>query len=103
MIQIEPMKTILLSLSTLILLGATVLSAEVKVSSPDGKAVIAVTDAGGLSYSVFLDGREVVSKSRFGIVADGVDLGADAKLGQIFFAPDSRVVFHVRRSFGGKK
>jgi alpha-glucosidase len=61
---------------------ATVQAAEIKVSSPDGKVIITVTDAGGLSYSVTLDGREVVGKSRFGIVADGVDLGADVKLGK---------------------
>ena len=35
-----------------------------KVLSPDGKVVITVTDAGGLSYSASLDGREVVAKSR---------------------------------------
>ena len=57
-------------------------SAEVKVSSPDGKAVITVTDDGGLSYAVTFDGREVVDKSRFGIIADNVDLGADVKLGK---------------------
>ncbi|HEY5232935.1 MAG TPA: glycoside hydrolase family 97 N-terminal domain-containing protein, partial [Verrucomicrobiae bacterium] len=57
-------------------------SAEVKVSSPDGKAVITVTDDGGLSYTVTFDGREVVDKSRFGIIADNVDLGADVKLGK---------------------
>jgi alpha-glucosidase len=76
------MKTNLLFLSTFILLGATLQAAEIKVNSPDGKAVITVTDAGGLSYTVSLDGREVVGKSRFGIVSDGVDLGADAKLGR---------------------
>ena len=55
---------------------------EVTVKSPDGKAAITVTDDRGLSYSVFLDGRKAVDKSRFGIVSEGVDLGADAKLGQ---------------------
>src|SRR5207244_3380982 len=76
------MKKNILSLLTLVCFSATVHAAEVKVSSPDGKAVIVVTDAGGLSYSVFFDGREVVNKSRFGIIADDVDLGADAKLGK---------------------
>ena len=61
---------------------AVIQAAEVKVSSPDGKAVITVTDAGGLNYAVTFDGREVVAKSRFGIVADDVDLGADVKLGK---------------------
>lgn len=76
------MKTSLLSIATIALLCATTHAAEVRVKSPDGKAVITVTDAGGLSYSVSLDGREVVSQSRFGIICDGVDLGADAKLGK---------------------
>ena len=57
-------------------------AAEIKVSSPDGKVVITVTDDGGLSYAIALDGREVVAKSRFGIVADAVDLGAEVKLGK---------------------
>ncbi len=61
---------------------AAIQAAEVKVSSPDGKAVITVTDSGGLNYAVTFDGREVVAKSRFGIIADGVDLGADVKLGK---------------------
>ena len=57
-------------------------AAEVVVKSPDDKAVVTVTDDGGLSYSVFFDGHEVVGKSRFGIVSDDVDLGANAKLGK---------------------
>lgn len=61
---------------------APVHSAEVTVRSPDRKAVVTVTDEAGLSYSVTFDGREVVGKSRFGIVADGVDLGAEATLGK---------------------
>jgi alpha-glucosidase len=63
-------------------LCATVYAAEIKVGSPDGKAVITVTDSGGLSYTVTLDGREVVTKCRFGIIADDVDLGTDVKLGK---------------------
>ncbi|HLP77073.1 MAG TPA: glycoside hydrolase family 97 catalytic domain-containing protein, partial [Candidatus Paceibacterota bacterium] len=66
-----------------LVLGATaVCAAEVTVKSPDKKAVVTVTDVGGLSYSVTFDGREVVGKSRFGIISDGADLGADAKLGK---------------------
>jgi len=76
------MKNVLLTLAALIPLSATLHAAEIKVSSPDGKVAIIVTDDGGLSYTAVLDGKEVVSKSRFGIVADGVDLGADAKLGK---------------------
>ena len=61
-------------------LCVAVQAAEIKVSSPDGKAVITMTDAGGLSYTVAFDGHEVVARSRFGIIADDVDLGADVKL-----------------------
>ena len=78
-------------------LCATVQAVEIKVSSPDGKAVITVTDAGGLSYSVTFDGREVVAKSRFGIVADDVDLGADVKLGKT----SSRKIRESYSMFGG--
>lgn len=72
----------LLSVSAYLLLCAAVQATEIKVKSPNGRAVIVVTDTGGLNYSVTLDGREVVAKSRLGIVADGVDLGAEVKLGK---------------------
>ena len=80
-----------------VLLGTVVRAAEVKVNSPDGKAVIAVTDAGGLSYSVLFDGREVVGKSRFGIIANGVDLGANVTLGK----SSSRKIRESYSMFGG--
>jgi alpha-glucosidase len=91
------MKANLLSIASLVLLCAAAHAAEIKVSSPDGKAVITVTDAGGLSYSVFFDGREVVSKSRFGIIADGVDLGADVALKK----SSSRRIHEKYSMFGG--
>lgn len=59
---------------------ATVHAAEIQVNSPDGQVVLTLTDAGGLSNSVFSDGREVVARTRFGIIADGVDFGADVML-----------------------
>jgi len=91
------MKVNLLFISELLLLCATVQAAEVKVSSPDGKVVIAVTDAGGLGYSVFFDGREVVSQSRFGIISDGVDLGANVTLKK----SSSRTIRESYSMFGG--
>ena len=91
------MKSIVSTLALMLSFGAAVQSAEVKVSSPDGKAVITVTDAGGLSYAVTFDGREVVAKSRFGIVADDVDLGADVKLGKT----SSRKIRESYAMFGG--
>jgi alpha-glucosidase len=74
-------KNILYS-SALILVVSTALAAEVKVKSPDGKAVVTVSDTGGLNYTVAFDNRDVVTRSRFGIIADNVDLGADVKLGK---------------------
>jgi alpha-glucosidase len=70
---------------------------EIKVKSPDGKVVVTVTDASGLNYAVALDGHEVVAGSRFGIIADGVDLGADAKLGK----SSSRRIRESYAMFGG--
>ena len=97
------MKKDFLIIAIISALGATIQAAEIKVSSPDGKAVITVTDAGGLSYAVTFDGREVVAKSRFGIVADDVDLGADVKLGKTSSRKIQRVLCHVRRSFAGNQ
>ena len=91
------MKENLFVITILGVLCAAAQAAEIKVSSPDGKAVITVTDAGGLSYSVTFDGREVVAKSRFGIVADDVDLGADVKLGKA----SSRKIRESYSMFGG--
>ncbi len=65
--------------------------------SPDGKVAIVVSDSGGLSYSASLDGHEVVAWSRFGIIADGVDLGGDAKLGK----SKSSDIHETYATFGG--
>ena len=91
------MKRFTLSLSVLAVSIASLNSAEVRVKSPDGHVVVAVTDSGGLSYSVSFDGREAVGKSRFGIIADGVDLGTDAALGK----PSSRRIRESYSLFGG--
>jgi len=85
------------SLAALLLLVAVGQSAEVKVNSPDHKVVVTVTDQVGLSYTVSFDGREVVNQSRFGIVADGVDLGAGATLGK----SSSRKIHESYAMFGG--
>jgi alpha-glucosidase len=94
---LSAMKNDLLALTILGAFCATVQAAEIKVSSPDGKAVVTVTDGGGLGYIVTFDGREVVAKSRFGIVADDVDLGADVKLGK----SSSRKIRESYSMFGG--
>lgn len=84
-----------------VLLGfcATASAAEVRAKSPNGKAIIAVTDGGGLSYTVWFDGREVVSKSRFGIIADDVDLGVIVTLGK----SASRRIHESYLIFGGHR
>ncbi len=87
----------LVAVMMLVSLCSAVQATEVKVSSPDGKAVVVVTDAGGLNYSVLFGGREVVGKSRFGIISDGVDLGADVKLGK----SSSRKIRESYAMFGG--
>src|SRR5579864_9307137 len=93
------LKKYLLGLVVLIGLCATASAAEVRAKSPDGKVLIAVTDAGGLSYTVWLEGREVVSESRFGIIADDVDLGANVTLGK----SASRRIHNSYALFGGHR
>jgi alpha-glucosidase len=91
------MKKPVLTIAIISALCAAGQATEIKVSSPDGKAVITVTDEGGLSYAVKFDGREVVAKSRFGIISDGVDMGADAKTGKT----TSRKIRETYPMFGG--
>ncbi len=71
-------KTVLLSC----LLGAGYLSAaQVSVSSPDSAVVMTISDVAGLSYSVSLDNRPVLSDSRLKLVLDGsVELGSDLSI-----------------------
>jgi alpha-glucosidase len=90
-------KTTIPLLAAFVLFATSAQSAEIVVRSPDRKVVAAVTDAGGLSYSVSLDGREVVRQSRFGIVSDGVDLGANVTLGK----SSSRNIRESYAMFGG--
>lgn len=91
------MKKYILTFATLASFAANVQSAEVVVKSPDRSVVIRVTDDGGLGYSVVFDGRTVVDKSRFGIVADGVDLGANVTLGK----SSSHKIHETYAMFGG--
>ena len=51
--------------------------APVSVTSPDGKVaiVIAVGDAGQLTWRASIDGKPVIEPSAMGIVVDGVNLG----------------------------
>jgi alpha-glucosidase len=64
------MKTITLLLAALLALAATPLRAEsVKVTSPDGRIVVTVSDEGGIPrYSASFEGREAVGASRLGLM-----------------------------------
>jgi hypothetical protein len=86
------------SFITLALFVVNAQSVEIVVKSPDRKVVATVTDAGALSYSVSLDGRDVVRKSRFGIVSDGVDLCANVTLGK----SASHTIRETYAMFGGQ-
>jgi alpha-glucosidase len=68
--------------TAIVFLAVAAHASELKVKSPDGKTVITVTDDGGLSYSVAFRGHEVLGKSHFGIISDGVDLGGGVVLGK---------------------
>jgi alpha-glucosidase len=91
------MKKHILFCATFAFFVAKIQSAEVVLESPDRNVVVTVTDDGGLSYSVVFDGCKVVDKSRFGIVADGVDLGANATLGK----HSSHQIHETYAMFGG--
>ncbi len=91
------MKKHILLCVTLAFFAADIQSAEVVVKSPDRNVVVTVTDDGGLNYSVAFEGRTVVEKSRFGIVADGVDLGMNATLGKT----SSHKIHETYAMFGG--
>jgi alpha-glucosidase len=91
------MKRNLLTVTAFIFLCAAIQAVEVRIKSPDGKAVVTVMDVGGLSYSVTFDGHEVVARSRFGIITDGADLGAAVKLGK----STSRRIRESYSMFGG--
>lgn len=78
------------------LLSATTVAADVVVKSPDKKLQVVISDGTGLRYQVKFDGRVVLDWSRFGIVADGVDLGENVKLGK----PRSRTIKERYPVFG---
>ena len=60
-----------LLLSFLLLAPVAMLAKETKVCSPNGKLVVTVSDGGGrVSYSVALDGRQMVLPSQLGFKAD---------------------------------
>jgi alpha-glucosidase len=59
----------------------SVSSGQVAVKSPDGTIEMRIRAHGGLTYSVSVDGKEVIAQSRLGLrFRDGVTLGAHTRL-----------------------
>ncbi len=64
-----------------LLLGSLVSAAEQRVSSPNGKLALIVSDDDGLRYRVELDGKPLLADSVLGLAfADGTTLGPAAKI-----------------------
>jgi hypothetical protein len=71
-----------------LILGPVASARSVSVDSPDGKLQIAVNDEGTLSYSVRMDGKEVIVDSKLAIeLSDGTMVG---KSGEIISVKRSR-------------
>jgi alpha-glucosidase len=57
---------------------------QVSVQSPDGTIEVKIRGNGPLTYSVFVDGKAVLTDSRMGLkFKDGVALGANARLDKV--------------------
>ena len=68
-----------LSIAVVLTVAAAAMSAEHRVTSPDGRLVLAVSDAGGLHYRVAVDGQPLLTPSRLGLeFAGGIALGPSA-------------------------
>jgi len=63
------------------LLACSTSAAEQRVTSPDGKLTLVVSDTSGLRYRVELDGKPLLADSVLGLAfADGTTLGPAAKI-----------------------
>jgi hypothetical protein len=70
----------------LILMASSVLcwADDVRVSSPDGKLVVTVSDAGGkLSYTATLDGQQMLAPSALGLNTSLADLSKDLTIDNV--------------------
>jgi alpha-glucosidase len=68
-------------LAATVLLASFASAAEQRVSSPDGKLALIVSDDAGLRYRVELDGKPLLADSVLGLAfADGTTLGPAAKI-----------------------
>ncbi|HSI07959.1 MAG TPA: glycoside hydrolase family 97 protein [Rariglobus sp.] len=68
-------------LTATVLLASLASAAEQRVSSPNGKLTLVVSDGTGLRYRVELDGKPLLADSVLGLAfADGTTLGPSAKI-----------------------
>jgi len=75
------MRLIRVLLTATALLGSLASAAEQRVSSPDGKLTLIVSDDSGLRYRVELDGKPLLADSVLGLAfADGTILGPTARI-----------------------
>src|SRR3954469_12564887 len=75
------MRLIPVVLTATLLLGSLASAAEQRVSSPNGKLTLVVSDDAGLRYRVELDGKPLLADSVLGLAfADGTTLGPAAKI-----------------------
>jgi alpha-glucosidase len=75
------MRFVPILLASTALLAASASAAEQRVTSPDGKLTLIVSDNAGLRYRVELDGKPLVADSVLGLAfADGTTLGPAAKI-----------------------
>jgi alpha-glucosidase len=79
--QLFSMRILHLVLAATVLLAHFASAAEQRVSSPDGKLTLVVSDNAGLRYRVELDGKPLLADSVLGLAfADGTTLGPAAKI-----------------------
>ncbi|HLP01283.1 MAG TPA: glycoside hydrolase family 97 N-terminal domain-containing protein, partial [Opitutaceae bacterium] len=70
-----------LTLGLALVATSLALDAEETLTSPNGRVVVAVSDADGLHYRVTLDGQPALADSRLGLeFSGGVSLGRTAKI-----------------------
>lgn len=67
-----------------LLVGMTAGAKDVKVSSPDGKITVTITDNGGsLSYSAALEGKTLYTQKAMTVALEKKTLGEKAKIGSV--------------------
>ncbi|MGR4862512.1 glycoside hydrolase family 97 catalytic domain-containing protein [Caulobacter sp. LARHSG274] len=73
----------LLAAAVVLAVAAPCAAKPITISSPSGKVAATISDAGGVvSYTVWLDGAQVLAPSTVSVRSDGVILGRDAQFGK---------------------